>query len=139
MARNARDVLSFSDHWFRLVREVADNKRVVPIDYTNDADYRAIMNEFYGFRKALKANPEFQDVYRKAGQIKSYRENGMIHFHHVNVGRYAHLLLKALGPEEEKPIQVEPETQTQIDQSDFVDNASDTVIIMDKYFNRGVG
>lgn len=137
MARAPRDVLAFSEHWFRLVK-ACDNKQVVPIPYRDHSDYRSIINEFHSFRKALKNTPEFVDLYRKAAQIRTYRQDGVINFHNTEMGKMAHLLLDALGPDLE-PAFVPPKEGDSIVPSEFVDNESDTVILMSKYFKEGGG
>lgn len=138
MPRNARDILSFSEHWFRLVKAVGQ-KQVVAIPYASEADYRATMNEYYGFRKTLRGIPEFEDIYRTAGQIRTYRKGGKVHFHHVETGRFAHLLLDALGPDMEEAFVPPGEPAKESAPQEFVDNESDTVILMSRYFKEGGG
>lgn len=126
-----RDPLSYSDHWFTLVHKVMDEGVCVDLPATTPREKKTLQLEWQGFKKALRTSPEFESVYRKAAQIRTTTKAGdCLRFASVNNTDIAKALSASLG---DITAPAAPTGTDQLQQSDFVADDSDTIVLMSKY------
>lgn len=126
-----RDPRAYHDHWFTLISKVADEGVIVDLPAKDMSTKKAISFEWYGFKRALASDPMFEELSRKAQQIRlSFKVRGKLRFHTTQNGDIAKALTNVFG----EALSPAPVTDTpQIAENDFVESDQDTVVLMSKY------